>query len=153
MTFAEADLPLISPYSVNTTRSELVMLTADFTYYYNLAVLRVAREVPSSMDAKTKDLAVGYLICHLKWQASSAGAGDYQSESIGGYSYSRKSDVPAGSSSWEQKYLALIKSWGARQPQRTNDVTTDSVLRAEFALDDNELRDTDDGVVFFDGEV
>jgi hypothetical protein len=153
MTFATTDLPVISPYTVNTTRSELVMTSADFNYYLNLATLRATREVPSSMDTATKDLAIGYLVCHMKWQASSAGAGDYQSESIGGYSYSRKSDVPAGSSSWEQKYLALIKSWGARQPQRTNDVTTDSVLRAEFALDDNELRDTDDGVVFFDGDV
>lgn len=153
MTFAEANLPAISPYSIGTTRSELVMTSADFTYYYNAAYSRMVRECPSSMDAYTKDFAVGYLICHMKWQASSAGAGDYQSESIGGYSYSRKSDVPAGSSSWEQKYLALIKAWGLRQPRQTTEVTTDSVLRGEFALDDNEMRDTDDGVVFFDGDV
>lgn len=150
MTLTKEMVESISPYSVGDARTETVMTGGDFAWYKALAEKRVARDVTAAIDATTRDLLSAYIVCHFKSLSVTGSDGDMQSESIGGYSYSRKSDIAAGSSNYESLYLNELKMMGKKEPSQS--VTrTDSVLPAAFMLDDR--FDTDDGITRFDGVV
>lgn len=151
MTLDASLLAALTPFSVGTTASEKVMLAADFTYYSALAKKRLDRDKPSSVDTTTYDMLHAYLVAHIFVSKDPNNTGEFQSESIGGYSYSKKGDIKAGSTYWEQRYLNELLTWGKRSPSAAQ-TRIDSVLPQEFALDDCINVDTDDGVAAFDGD-
>jgi len=161
MTLDATKLARYTPFSVGTTATDTVMLADDFTDYCSLAVARLTRELPSTISSgsATYDLLEAYLVAHLFVSKDPSQAGEFQSESISGYSYSKKGDIKAGSTYWEARYNVELAQWGKRSAGSTSAQMerTDSVLPKEFQLDenfaddDNFDGDTNDGVRNFDG--
>lgn len=144
MTLDSTILARYTPFSVGATASATVMLAADLTAYAASAKERLDLEKPAGLSSTsaTYDKLHAYLVAHEFITKDPANTGEFQSESIAGYSYSRKGDIKAGSTVWEQRYLNELASWGRKSPSayEGDDVErADATLPVQFALDANEI--------------
>lgn len=133
-------IPQVSPFVIGPTGN---FTDTDFDQYEAWAALELARIDPG-VDSVTYTQIHALMICHIyETSRGSAASTQLQSEHIGDYSYTRKSEATTiiGSSTYYDRILQILKKWLSMQATTltVRDDAEDTYPSAVFALDQSDV--------------
>lgn len=111
MVVTTAMIPLVSPFTVGPTGD---FSQTAFDQYKVWAELEL-KQLDPGLDGDTFDYCHALLICHIYDISPQSKKGDFKSEKIGDYSYTKADLNDSGSSTYYKRLQQVIKQWATEQ--------------------------------------
>jgi hypothetical protein len=111
MVVTTALIPLVSPFAVGPT-GDFTQLAFD---QYKIWAEAELKRLDPGVDGETFDYCHALLICHIFDISPQSKKGEFKSEKIGDYSYTKADLNESGSSTYYKRVQQLIKQWATEQ--------------------------------------